>query len=684
MGRTTTATYDALDDLKTTVDPSGVTSTRTYDTKGNLATSSRPLLNASGSTIATQSTTYAYTGSPGDVTALTDPDGKKWQYTYDSYGDLTKTTAPATAENANGNAVVYGYNTATGWRTSMISPKGNVTGGTPAAFTTTYAYDQVGRLTTTKDPLWTSGAPTKHETVSHYDANGNRDYSIDADGNKTTYAYDPANELLSTARADSTTTSQSYWADGTVKQQIDGRSEATSYAYDPAGALTSVTDPDNNATLYTYDGAGNLIQKQTPDSATTTYTYDGANENTAVDYSDSTHDVTNITYNADGQRTAMTDATGTTMWKWDSLGRLTSDTDGSGVNVSYGYDLKDQMTSIVYPGAHTVTRDYDPAGRIDYVLDWNSNKTTFAYDTNSNLVTETLPTTAGVIDTNTYDKNDALLTATDKKSATTLAGFTYTRDGAEQLATSTTTGISEPAQTYGYTALQQLAKSGTTASPNAYKYDPSDDITQRSNTSSIAYDPAGEACWQTTSAVTTGTCSTVPSGATAYTDNVRGNRTKTTPATGNASTYAYDLADRLTGYTSGSTTASYKYNGTGLRTGKTVGATNTHIRPRELSRRPDSQQRRRRDLSAPRSARQHPPAHHQYWNNRRHLYLRSVRHTDPHRHEHNPASIQRTIRRYRNRPHLPACPLLRPCQRTVHYPGSARNTHSPPLQLCKR
>ena len=52
----------------------------------------------------------------------------------------------------------------------MVSAKGNVTGGNPATYTTTYEHDAYGDLTVTKDPLWTSATPSQHQTVRHYDA----------------------------------------------------------------------------------------------------------------------------------------------------------------------------------------------------------------------------------------------------------------------------------------------------------------------------------------------------------------------------------------------------------------------------------------------------------------------------------------------------------------------------------
>src|SRR5439155_1397075 len=73
-----------------------------------------------------QLTVYHYGGTtpayPGDVTSVTDPDLKDWQYRYDAFGDLASVTDPL------GYKTTYGYNTARGWRTSAISPRGNVAG----------------------------------------------------------------------------------------------------------------------------------------------------------------------------------------------------------------------------------------------------------------------------------------------------------------------------------------------------------------------------------------------------------------------------------------------------------------------------------------------------------------------------------------------------------------------------
>jgi YD repeat-containing protein len=73
----------------------------------------------------------------------------------------------------------------------------------------------------------------------------------------------------------------------------------------------------------------------------------------------------------------MTDGTGTTTNNWDSLGRLTSSTNGAGATVGYGYDLAGRITSITYPGTTgIVKRGYDEAGHLTDVTDWAGHTTT--------------------------------------------------------------------------------------------------------------------------------------------------------------------------------------------------------------------------------------------------------------------------------------------------------------------
>ncbi len=572
LGRQTTNTYNSFNELLTSQDPTGVTTSYTYNANGDLTTVSRPLTGTSQ----TATTTYNYGDSahPGDVTSMVDPDSKAWLYSYDAYGDRASVTDPL------GDKTTYVFN-ADGWMTSSVSPKGNVAGcGCQSTYTTTYAHDSFGNETSTRDPLG-------HQTTQHYDADQNQDYYIDGDGNRTNYVYDVANQQAQVQRPDTTTLTTDYNRDGTVLDKKDGKNNViVTYGYDALGRVVSMTDALSNMTSYTYDGVGNRLTQQepggncsgSPPTGCTTFTYDGANQLKTITYSDGvTPNVTNINYDNDGQRTSMTDGTGTSVWTWDSLHRLTSYTDGVGAEVQYSYNLRNLATTISYPGSLNVTRAYDNAGRLTSVQDWLGNSTSFGYDVNANLTTETLPSASGIVDTFAFDAADRLMSISDKKGKTTLFSATYTRDNASQLTSDSS--ISSSTGSYRYDSLNRLCYSGSSnstacSSPPrnaiAYKYDSSDNLTQVGS-SQQAFNNADQLCW---TASTSGSCASPPSGATTYSYDTRGDRIKVTPSSGGATTLTYDQANRLTAYGS---SATYSYNGDGLRMSKTVSGATTQF-----------------------------------------------------------------------------------------------------------
>jgi YD repeat-containing protein len=59
--------------------------------------------------------------------------------------------------------------------------------------------------------------------------------------------------------------------------------------------------------------------------------------------------------------------------------------------MGYGYDVAGNLTTIGYPNGHTVTQAFDNNERLQSVIDWASNQTTFGYDPNSNLTSITYP-----------------------------------------------------------------------------------------------------------------------------------------------------------------------------------------------------------------------------------------------------------------------------------------------------
>ncbi len=549
LGRETIYTYNGFNEPLTVTDPKTVTTTNEYDANGNLMSVSTPCPDCS--TPGTQTTTYSYDDPAhlGDLTSITDPDQKKWIYTYDAYGDRNSTTDP------RGNKSTATYN-ADGWMQTSVSARGHAPGANPSDFTTTYKQNLFGQVTTTTDPLG-------HSTVKGYDADQNLTSVQDGDNNTTIYTYDLANEQTVVHRADGTMTQTTYWPDGTIQDQIDGATRATHYDYDPLARVSAVTDPRGRVTQYRYDSAGNRTSITDPQQQLTTMSYDAANQLTGIFYSDGkTPDVYNIMYDPDGQRTAMTDGTGTSSYSYDSLHRLTSATDGAGNTVGYGYDLKGQLTSLTYPGGLTVTRGYDDAGRLTSVNDGFGHTTQFNPDPDSNISYEVYP--GGPADFFAYDNADRLTRIVDTRGGAPFASFDYTRDNNNQLTTTKPNGVIEPTDSYGYSKLNQL----TSVNRQSYSYDQADNITGLPSGATLSYDTANELCW-TLSTPTGNSCATPPTGATSYTYDARGNRTQAKPSTGNTTTLTYDQANRLTAYSNGTVSSTYTYNGDGLRMSKT-------------------------------------------------------------------------------------------------------------------
>jgi RHS repeat-associated protein len=538
LNHKTTYTYNSLDEPTSVSDPSGETTTITYDSDGNETSVSRPLTQTGQN----QTTTFTYGDSnhPGDVTAVTDPNAKTTDYGYDSHGNVTSVTDPL------GNETTYGYDSL-GRVTSMVSPRGNVSGADPASFTTTYGYDPDSRLTSEIGPLGQTQTWT-------YDGDGNLTGHTDADNHTTSYSYNADNKLTTVTRPGGSTLQTGYDGDGMITSRTDGAGHTTSYAYDPLERLSSVTDPLSRKTSYAHDGAGNLTGVTDPQARTTTYAYDADNELTSISYSDGTTANVTYGYDADGRRTSMSDGTGNSSYGYDSLGRLTSTTDGAGHQIAYGYDLRNNATSITYPNGKVVTRSFDGDGRLTSVADWLSNTTAFSYDPDSNLTATTFPSGTSNIDSYSYDDADQLSSINMNQSSSTLASLSYSRDPAGLITSESQTGLPGPASTsYGYTQLNQLASAGS----SAYSYDQAENVTQLDGTSGYSYDQANE-------------LTSSPTGSYSY--DQLGERTATTPNSGPATNYSYDQAGRLTSI-SGATTASYTYNGDGLRTSQTAGGT---------------------------------------------------------------------------------------------------------------
>jgi RHS repeat-associated protein len=527
LGRSTSYMYSVFNEPLTVTDPMGVTTTCTYDGSGNLLTQS----------LGGRTTTYVHAdrAHPGDVTSIVDPEGHTTTFTYDADGDRTSATDP------DGHTARATYDVI-GRKLSSASSNGN---------RITYTYDAFGDMLSTRDPLG-------HVTFSTYDADQNLVLTVDPSGHTTSYTYDTDNEVTSTRRSNRLTTN-TYDADGNVIKTIDADGHTTTSTYDALNRQISTTDPLEQTTTSSYDPAGNLVTTNDPSGRLTTDVHDADGELTSISYSDGKSHNVSYTYDADGRRTSMTDGTGTTTYAYDEFGELTASTDGDGATVRYAYNPDGLTTLITYPNGEDVSQNYDAAGLETSLNDGLGHTSTFSYDADGNLTKTTLGSSAPVTDSYTYNADDAPISITDASGSSVLQRFTYSRNADSLVSSATQTN--QPTVTYSYDALNQL----TQDAQGSDAYDPAGNLIKLSSTTSLAYNAGDELT----------SSSTGKSGATTYSYDAERQRTATTPSTGPASNLTFDQTGNLTRYSHGSTSATYAYNGDGLRMAKSVGGSTT-------------------------------------------------------------------------------------------------------------
>lgn len=474
LGHRTESSYDALDDLIERTDANGVTTTFEYDERGNLLSSSTPLVGSEPAEARTVEYAYEDEAHPGDLTAITDPDGHTTHFAYDKAGDLESVTDP------EGGKTTYEYDER-GNRVAQVSPRGNAEGANAAEFRSSFTYDVAGDRLTAVNPLG-------NERKWTYDSDGNLKTATNPNDHTTEYAYDSANQQVSVQRPNGQVEKTAYDATGNVKSQTDGLEHTTTYKYDPLNHLESSTDPLSRATSFVYDGAGNLTSRKDPKGRTTTYSYNAANELVKVGYSEEGTPDVEYGYDPDGYRTSIKDGTGESTYEYDSLGRLVGMKDGGGHATAYGYDLAGNETSITYPNGKTVAREFDESGRLASVKDWLGNTTTFAYDPDSDLKATVFPAGTGNTDEYTYDRAGLMAGVQMKKGTETLASLGYLRDPAGHISSVTSAGLpGSKEEAFEYDLNERLVKAGS----EAFGYDAANNLTSAPGTTNT-YDAASQ------------------------------------------------------------------------------------------------------------------------------------------------------------------------------------------------
>ncbi len=436
LGAVTRFSYDITQNTTTITDPLGAQSTYLYDAQGQLLQMRQGV--TAGNPSGLSQISYRYDAA-GNVTGVTDGEGREVAYEYDASGNLLKETDSA------GNLHTRTYNAANQLLTDTVYADAAVSRG---AFSQPASLPEITRYIYAQDNprflrfvLSPQGGVTEHRYNSYGQALATVRY--------TGSSY---NVTLLGASAVPTEAQMSAWAGS----QDLRRTERTDRAYDTRGALSSSTtygEVDASGagvaataakTQYVYDQHGQLLKSIDPGAGTTTYIYDGLGRVLSISAPSldggATPNTTITSYDDAGGKTSVTVASGlVTISAYDKAGRLVSVTQqsqGTGVlgSTTYAYDKDGNLLMTQDPTGVRKWMLYDEAGRkiadidatgavIEYVYSRNGQlRQTIAYATriNTTVLVDAAgkPTTAWVSDnrvTSLPVLRPATMTAQDQK-----------------------------------------------------------------------------------------------------------------------------------------------------------------------------------------------------------------------------------------------------------------------------
>jgi RHS repeat-associated protein len=335
-GNTSTYTYDSLNRVKTITDNNGSITTIGYDVQGNVVS-----LKDANNNI----TVYTY-DALNRVKRTTYPDAKFMEYTYDAKENIT------IKRLTDGTNINFTYDSLNRVISKLLPDGQNYT----------YTYDAISRVKTA-----TNNAGT---VTLNYDLL-NRVVSETYNGRTVNYAYNTAGRTQTTIYPDSTTITK---------------------LFDTRNRLISISKNGNNVVNYTYNNANQAISKTLANGVVTTMQYDNANRLINYNTANGTIQNTNISYDNNWNKTALTRVNAPTkseQYLYDNGNRLTNFKRGvagspvlqntytydalgnrtnanlNGTNTSYSTNNLNQLTNS-NNGAQNINFTYDNRGNLTY------------------------------------------------------------------------------------------------------------------------------------------------------------------------------------------------------------------------------------------------------------------------------------------------------------------------------
>lgn len=292
-------------------------------------------------------TQYGYNLSQGTMDTMTfyrdyPNNPSRTFYTYDVNKRLVKTVYPDTSRDS----MIYDL------RGNLLK---KITIKTDTLYKAVYEYDPHDHLTKLKEYRSPNDSANAYDsTLYAYNLHDRMITQTNPLGKTTNYTY-CMDRLVKTTYPDDTYDSLGYWAGGDLKFKLDRKGQVTYYQYDgySSGCGCMSSSRSRLAKKYYYDSLDQYVNGFAYPSDSVTYEYDQV-----------------------GNRTKMVDKNGTTVYSYDGLYRLQSDSCGYlNTKNRYQYDMAGNRTKLkVYKGDDTTTcyldqtyKHYDNANRVDTV-----------------------------------------------------------------------------------------------------------------------------------------------------------------------------------------------------------------------------------------------------------------------------------------------------------------------------
>jgi RHS repeat-associated protein len=324
----------------------------------------------------------------GALTETIDPMNRVTQLVRDGDSNVIQTIAPNPATGGAGDASTTTYDTF-----DLDNEKLSET--TPNGATTSWQRDDLGRTTTTTQPVpepgeaapvWQDFYNADSELTQEIDPLGrSQTTTLDGMGRaigqtaftgvQTAWTYNNLSEILTTTLGTGTLaeTSTNTWDALGRKTAVQDANGTTQMAFDLAGRMTSLADSDSNQTVWVRDNLGRVTSEQNP-SGTATFSYDtnsnltkevdrlgqerdfvfdDLNRETAEKWMSGSTVVNTIAtaYNADGEVTSTGDNYSNYAFAYSGQGKVTSVDDAGTpgaphVALASQYDTQGDRTSL--------------------------------------------------------------------------------------------------------------------------------------------------------------------------------------------------------------------------------------------------------------------------------------------------------------------------------------------------